>query len=575
MANLFNSVLQKRPRKNAFNLSYDHKSSGTFGRLMPVHVQECIPGDIFKGKSTCLLRFAPLIAPIMHRVNVYTHFFFVPNRILWPGWEDFITGNDETLVPPWFTLSSSGMQAQNSTLVDYLGMPSSEALQVAYDAADAVNRPDRQFSAFPLAAYQRIWWEYYRDQNIEFPDSSVDDLKLTDGENSYDETGIDVDHWGALRKRNWTKDYFTSALPWPQKGDAATIPVGFDQGMPVHSAWSGVGDVYESLALTRVNVAIPGADQSIETGNSAVDVSNPSGTTTLPAGRTMQNTGSDADLVIPRDPDNRLRAYPAEAADSAGTIEDLRRAFRLQEWLERNARGGTRYIESIFSHFGERVADYRLDRPEYIGGNKGTVQISEVLSSAETLQSDDQLETPVGYMGGHGISAGYSGSYSYKCQEHGFIIGIMSVIPTNAYFQGVPRHFGARKDRLDYFWPTFAHLGEQAIQNKELLIVNDTADEDLAEGTFGYTPRYAEYRFNPSRVSGDMNTLMLDWHLARKYPTVPSLNATFMNVDGNPTGTFDELDRIFAVQDGSDYLWFHVYHQIKAIRPMPRFATPF
>lgn len=543
--NMFNSVLMKRPKSNVFNLSYDIKLSCKFGQLVPIHVQECIPGDIFRGRSQVLMRFAPMLAPVMHQIDLYCHFFFVPNRILWQQWEDFITASDETVTPPFLYLTDA--LAANGTLADYLGLPSSDIAVVDYDAAYS-GREDRQFNAFPFAAYQRIWLEYYRDRNLEFPDKDARDQMLAAGVNVVESDS--VKDWHQIRQRAWQKDYFASALPYAQKGPTMMVPFGFDEDVPVYTKDDGA----TGLQTTEVNLATANTPAS----------TNP---TKITAGN-WQTTGG-TDMAIDAEASG-FRARTTALTLGSGSIEDLRTAFRLQEWLERNARGGTRYVESILAHFGIRVKDYRLDRPEMIGGGKARIQISEVLQTAEP--TDPLTQTPLATMGGHGISAGYVGSYNYRCPEHGFIIGIMSVRPRPAYYMGVPRHFMNRKDRLDYYWPSFAHLGEQAIQNSELVYTGADPNADLTTGTFGYTPRYAEYRKNYSRVAGDFNTSLDFWHLGRKFPTVPTLDYTFTQVDSEDI--VNDMDRIFAVQDGTDYLWAQVVHDIRALRPMPRFAIP-
>lgn len=546
MSNLFNSVLMKKPRSNAFNLSYDKKISAQFGYLYPVHVQECIPGDIFKGKTQIMMRFAPMLAPIMHQVDCYIHYFFVPNRILWPNWEKWITG-DLDVEPPFVALDDT--TAANGTLADHLGLPSSDQLAVSYDADWTGDRSDRKFNAFPFAAYHRIWLEYYRDKNLSFSGFERDDQMLTDGYNA--KVLASVKDWTGMRRRSYVKDYFTSALPWAQKGDSMLVPIGFDKDVPVYtqdnSPWT-----WDYTTIQKID------------GTTA-----PAGSLTMTGSDDLMRDSAGSWVAIDAESSGFLARTSALEAGST-TIQDLRTAFRLQEWLEKNARGGTRYVESILSHFGIRVRDYRLDRPEMIGGGKTRVQISEVLQTAEP--PDPMTQTPLGTMAGHGITAGYAGTYNYRIEEHGFIMGIMSVRPTPAYQQGVPRHFSSRQDRLDYYWPTFAHLGEQAIIGSELYYEGGMATKDGNVSTFGYTPRYSEYRRNYSTVAGDFNTDLDFWHMARIWNVRPTLTSGFVGVG---TSSYDpNIDRIFALQDDTDYLYAHIFHDIKAIRPMPRYATP-
>jgi hypothetical protein len=246
------------------------------------------------------------------------------------------------------------------------------------------------------------------------------------------------------------------------------------------------------------------------------------------------------------------------------TINDLRRSIKLQEWLEKNARGGARYIEQIFSHFGVKSSDARLQRVEFLGGGKTPVVISEVLQTSAT-QAPEIAETPLASMAGHGISVGSTHEFTKFFEEHGIVMGIMSVMPKTAYQQGTPRMF-TKFDKFDYYFPEFAHLGEQEIKNKEIYTTNDAT---YNEGTFGYTPRYAEYKYRESRVCGDFRSNLNFWHLGRIFSSAPNLNSAFVHPD--PT----TLNRIFAVtDDNTQHLWCQVYHDIKAIRPMPKFGVP-
>lgn len=504
--NLFNSVQMFKPKKNAFDLSHDFKFSGDMGNLIPILVNECVPGDQYKISCEAMVRFAPMIAPIMHRVDVSMHYFFVPNRIIWDGWQDFIVSNTDN-TPPYPYLSFDGNpSSQYARFLNYMGIP---LRQSGGGTSTDVN-------ALPFAAYQCVYNEYYRDQNLI---SSVA-YKLENGDNN-----ANISDLLTMRKRAWEHDYFTASLPFAQKGQAVGVPIGNIEGDARVSINQATASPYNQMMI--------GA-----TGQPNVLVNVGTGTPT---------PGSTGTIYAETD---GLSVQP-------GTINDLRRAMRLQEWLEKNARGGTRYVENILMHFGVRSSDARLQRPEYITGVKAPVVISEVLNS-----TGEDGGLPQGNMAGHGIGV-TSGNYGkYYCEEHGYIIGIMSVMPKTAYQQGIPRTF-LKKDNLDYFWPSFANIGEQEVQEQELY-----AYEADGTDTFGYVPRYAEYKYMPSRVAGEFTSTLDYWHLGRIFATKPSLNQDFVECD--PAST----KRIFAVQDGADSLYCHVYNKIQAIRPMPKFGTP-
>ncbi len=513
MKNIFSQVQATKPSSNTFDLSHDRKMSLNMGDLVPIAAIECVPGDRFQMSTSQLLRFAPMISPVMHRVNVYTHFYFVPNRILWPNWENFITGGEDGTDASTFP-SLDLQSSSNGSLADYLGIPSAD-----FD-------PKIEISAMPFAAYQAIYNEYYRDQNLIDPV----DYKLIDS--GQDNQAILIQ----LRKRAWQHDYFTSALPWTQKGAEATIPLG-------NTAPLQMIDDAQLPTVVRDSQGNPlpfaTSLQQVATGGL------PSEGFTQTAGQGIQfNVTSHTEVDL------------SEA--TASTINDLRRAFKLQEWLEKNARGGSRYIESILSHFGVRSSDARLQRPEFLGGGSSPVTISEVLqtSAAETEP------TPQANMAGHGISVGASNNFSYSCEEHGYIIGIMSVMPKTAYQQGVPKHF-KKFDKFDYFWPSFGHLGEQPIMQQELYV--DITGSDTNDDVFGYTPRYAEYKYLSSSVHGEFRSSLDFWHMGRIFENNPQLNQQFIEAD--PT------DRIFAVLN-AEKLYAHVFHKIKASRRMPYFGTP-
>lgn len=498
MKNIFNSISLKKPKRNAFDLTHDVKLSMKFGELVPVMVEEALPGDTFNISAETLVRFAPLVSPVMHRFNVFIHYFFVPNRLLWANWPEWIAG-DDTLVPPKITIA--GFPANGTRLTDYMGIP-----PITGSMSVDVN-------AMPFAAYQKIYDEYYRDQNL------IDEVftPLVDGSNMANFAALTQ-----MRKRAWQHDYFTAALPFAQRGPAVDIPLG---NVELDPDWASNGSQPQFKTPTGVS----------ETG----DLQNSGATDRI---QVTPNTNQNA-----YDPDGSLTVQPT-------TITDLRRAFKLQEWLELSARAGKRSKEVIMAFFGVNSPDARLQRPEYITGVKSPVVISEVLNTTgETL--------PQGNMAGHGVSVAQGKFGKYYCQEHGYIIGIMSVMPLTAYQQGVPRHYLKTTDRYEYFWPQFAHIGEQEVKIAEIYAqTSDNLD------TFGYVPRYAEYRFAPSRVAGDFRTTLNFWHLGRIFENKPELNQEFVECTPDT--------RIFAVEGDDDYLYCHVLNKVQAIRPIPKFGNP-
>lgn len=511
---IFNQVQITKPKRNVFNLSHDKKLSMSMGDLVPILCQEVLPGDSFQVNTESLIRLAPLISPMMHRVNVSTHFFFVPNRLVWNDWETFITGGQSGTLTPVHPTIETKLFLQTGSLADYFGIP-------VLDPPILGTHKAIKISALPFRAYQLIYNEYFRDQTLQ------DEVLFSlDSGNTNDEQTLLT-----LRKRCWEKDYYTSSLPFAQRGAEVRLPL--TGNAPIIStegnAWNIVRNPDGSLATDTQY--LKGA---ANTGY-------------------LQEDGGQFPLRI--DPNGTLEADLQNV--TAATIVELRRASRLQEWLEKNARAGYRYIEQIFSHFGVKSSDARLQRPEYLGGGKTPILISEVLQTSSTDSTSPQAN-----MSGHGVSAGNTHQFKRNFEEHGFIIGIMSVLPKTTYQQGIPRQY-VKFDKFDYFWPEFANIGEQPVFNSE--VYHDYSSEfDYEE--FGYQSRYCEYKYTPSSVHGDFRNTLLFWHMGRKFDSKPMLNSSF--VEANPT------ERVFAVEDNSHKLYVQLHHNIKAIRPLPYFSNP-
>lgn len=515
MPNLFNSIKLTKPNKSGFDLSHDVKMSLKFGQLAPTMCIDTIPGDSIKISCDSLTRLAPLASPVFHRMDQRMEYWFVPNRLIWPNWERYISNNGNEPIgdplPAFPTIEVEFDGSNYTPLMDYLGVPPPP---VGADTNEII-------SALPFAAYQMIYNEYYRDQNL----VEVVDYLLDDGDNTT-RTGMTQ-----LRNRAWEHDYFTSALPFAQKGAQVSIPVGVLGDLPVYRNTDPVGG---DAGVNLTGAGVPSGVPSVM------------GVPNLPS----QNVGIATDALYA---DNTT-------GGSATTIGDLRRATKLQEWLEKIARGGSRMTEVIRTFFGVKSSDQRLDRPEYIYGTKSPVIISEVLSTAETATN------PQANMAGHGVSVINGNWGKYFCEEHGYIIGIMSVMPKTSYQQGLPKHFTKHHNPFEFFWPQFENIGEQAIENRELYAFTNAGSD-----TFGYIPRYAEYKFVSNRVAGAFRDTLDFWTMTRIFATDPALNDEFIELDPDS----DNVNRIFAVIDPAvEKLYAHILHKVSCIRPMSKYGTP-
>jgi hypothetical protein len=475
-----------RFKRHKHNLSNYHNTTINMGELVPVNCIEVLPGDSFNASTSALIRVSPLLAPVMHPVEVRIHHWFVPNRLVWSSWEDFITGGDDgnnTDTVPTVSITSAIGNVSN-----YLGMPE-------YGSSQAVN-------ALPLRAYNKIYNLFYRDQDLT--------TEVAESNN-------------AVQRIAWEKDYFTAARPWTQKGTEVSLPLGTDA--PVVFGPNISGTDLTGYSLVHQNGNAIGYD---------TDVPADSFTTTGAA-----EHGFKADL----------------SNATAATINDLRLAFATQNFQELRARYGSNYVDYL-AYLGIKSADARLQRPEYLGGGKQTISFSEVLATAETGTSVD-----VGDMKGHGIAAVRTNKFTRFFQEHGHLLTLVSVRPKAIYSDGLHRMW-SRTDKEDFYQRELELIGQQEIYNKE--VKHDHATPD---GVFGYGDRYGEYRFNPSRVSGDFTPgESLDhWTYANSYASDPALNSTFVKC--LPT------TRVYA-STSTDQLWCMFNNHVVARRMVRKNPQP-
>lgn len=492
MSNIYNKVRVNRPGRSVFNLSYDKKFDGDMGYLYPVLCDEVVPGDVVKVGNQTVIRFQPLVAPIMHEINVYTHYFFVPYRLLDDDWEEFISGgvqgDSAAVLPRWNPTNTT-----KGSLWDYLGFP----VGVVPTGALPLD--------FPRRAYNFVYNEYYNDQTL-------------------NEGGVSLTN-EIILKRAWEKDYFTSALPFQQRGTAPALPI----SGTTNAAWSSA-NIIDGFA------------------NGAIAQFSKSGTNpklSVPDSQAVQNAREFFN-------NNTVDFGDAATFD----VSDLRLAFQVQRWMERNARSGVRYTEFLKAHFGVSPRDERLDRPEYIGGTKAPVIVSEVLQTSST-----DATSPQGNLAGHGISASGNIAGTYRVQEYGLIIGLMSVMPRSAYQQGINRQW-LRRSRFDFYFPEFANLSEQPIENAEIYATASAAENTAV---FGYQGRYNEMRSKSSIVCGNMRDTLDYWHLGRKFTSTPLLNQSFIECNATK--------RIFAVTSEPGLI-INCGNIFYAVRPLPAYAEP-
>jgi hypothetical protein len=490
-------------QRSTFDRSHGLKTTFDADYLVPIFLDEVLPGDTFNLTGNLFGRLATPINPIMDNLFLDTFYFFVPARLVWSNFKKFMGEQTDPGDSIDYTIPSRAEATGYSTgsLQDYFGLPISTPVE---------------FNTLPLRAYNLIYNEWFRDQNLQ---DSVE-VRLTDSG--------DLNADWTLLKRGKRHDYFTSCLPWTQKGDPVTLPL------------TGTVDV-ESGASEGAYIGIYAANGAIEDhrlldANAAnVDISATGGTT-------AENNKMYVDL--------------ANAAGS--TVNTWRQSFQIQKFLEKDASGGTRYIEKVLSHFGVRSSDARHQRPEYLGGGSQPININPVPQTGETNT------TPQGNMSAFGTVSGRSG-FTKSFEEHGYIIGLANVRADITYQQGLNKLW-SRSTQYDFYFPTFAHLGEQAVLNQEIYAQGTSADTD----TFGYQERFAEYRYKPSQITGlfrSTATSSLDpWHLSEEFTSLPTLSSTF--IESNTP-----LDRAIAVTT-EPHIILDAYFQLKCTRPMPVYSPP-
>lgn len=551
-------------QRSTFDRSSGHKTTFNAGKLVPIYVDEVLPGDTFEMKTSAIIRGSTPIFPVMDNANLDIYFFFVPNRLVWDHWKEFNGENTTSkweqtveysipqMAPPLSTETTPTAGWEKGTLADYMGIPT----QIGPGASQT--NPEYTVNHLPFRAYCLIWNEWFRDQNLQDPvlidtgDSQTNGRHLIPEGNS-----ITFENQAALQGANLLPvnkyfDYFTGALPEPQKGPEVLLPL---------------GNTAPIITINKQNEIIPKYPISFwsnaftqlgETHDLGIQV-------------TGQKVGKLVHTKNGETVSEPIGAYPNNlVADlgnaTAATINELRLAFQIQRLYERDARGGTRYIEIIKSHFGVTSPDARLQRPEYLGGERIPINIDQVIQTSGTAEGT----TPQGNTGAYSLTGNQGSYFKHSFVEHGYVLGLACVRTEHTYQQGLEKIWN-RKNRFDFYWPALANIGEQAILNKEIYLQQV---KEVNEQAFGYQEAWAEYRYKPSRVSAafrsNIETGSLDaWHYADYYEALPKLSAEWIQE------TYKNVDRTLAVQSKlEDQYIADFWFKCKCTRPMPIYSIP-
>lgn len=554
----FSTLPKANISRSQFDRSSSLKTSFNVGDVVPFYLDEVLPGDTFKISTSKVVRFQTLLTPMMDNVYLDTYYFFVPNRLVWDHWKEFNGENTQSAwIPeveysiPQVTAPSGGWNI--GTIADYFGIPTGvSGLSV---------------SALPFRAYTMIMNEWFRDQNLVDPLLLDTDDTTRVGSN---DAGIDkVELGGKPFVAAKYHDYFTSCLPAPQKGPDVMIPVtGAGASLPVvalnqdATVASGLSTFYNTVYTGFASTSSPEV-RSYGVANNGTAPSVVSSEKSFPANlASIPATGVDPKNGYPIMPANLWAINTGSQA--AATINQLRMAFQIQKLYERDARGGTRYTEILRSHFGVVSPDARLQRPEYLGGNRIPININQVIQTSGTVEGS----TPQGATSGQSLTTDRHSDFTKSFTEHGYVIGLLVARYDHTYQQGLDRLW-SRKGRFDFYWPVLANIGEQAVKNKEIYAQGTEVDDEV----FGYQEAWAEYRYKPNRVTGEMRSsapASLDvWHLGDDYSALPRLSAEWIQEDAKT------VDRVLAVQSSvSNQLFADLYVKNICTRPMPMYSIP-